>query len=66
MEWKNEDFVILYAALLWTSLHNVTKICKPCTGLKILNNGVILLPDAMSYDKRFFVSNLAKIRRKYM
>ena len=42
----NNAKTLPYTILLRLSLHNVTKIC-----LQILNNGIISLPDAMSYDK---------------
>ena len=53
---KRYNFVIMYAALLWTSLR-FPKICKP------LVHGIISLADATSYDKLVFI-NTAKVMFK--
>ena len=41
----------MFAALQWTSLHDVTNM-ETTSGLSILLHGVISLPDGTSYDKK--------------
>ena len=48
---KVTNIHVVIATLLWKSFYNVSRKSVNHNGLKILMHGVIVLPDAMSYDK---------------
>ena len=47
-------FVIMYAALLWTS-QRFPKICKPLVVYQFILHGVISLQDTKSYNKHVLI-----------
>ena len=51
---KHQDFVIIYAKLLCTLLHNVTSLSHQW--FIILICGAISLPNAMLYDKYIIIN----------
>ena len=52
----------MYAALLWTS--KFPKNLLTTSGLSILLYGVISLPDATSYDKKFYTLYWKQLRSR--